>query len=320
MKNLYIDTNIYLTFFHYSSNDLEELRKLINLIEKKEIKLFLPEQTENEFIRNRDSKIADALKNFKEDKLNNNFPQFCKDYSEYTELKKTIVTFINLKKNFLQKLEKDIYEYNLKADTIIRDLFSVANIYSVDDDILTKGRIRFDLGNPPGKKKSYGDAINWESLLKYVPIKEDIYFISDDKDYYSEVNKNNFDIFLIKEWEKEKESNVIYYKKISEFFDNNYPDINIKTENVKEEIINNLRNSSNFVSTHAYIAELSNYDSLTVEQLNDLAIALYSNSQIWQIREDNDIKEYAKKMFENNLDKLHIDNKKRLLFKYDYLK
>lgn len=31
-RNLYIDTNVYLTFFHFSNEDLKELKKLINLI------------------------------------------------------------------------------------------------------------------------------------------------------------------------------------------------------------------------------------------------------------------------------------------------
>ena len=56
MLNLYIDTNAYLSFFHLTSDDLEELKKLELLIETtREIQLHLPEQTYDEFNRNRDT-------------------------------------------------------------------------------------------------------------------------------------------------------------------------------------------------------------------------------------------------------------------------
>ncbi|WP_168928006.1 PIN domain-containing protein, partial [Chitinophaga terrae (ex Kim and Jung 2007)] len=73
MIHLYIDTNAYLTFYHMSSDDLEELKKLDVLIKDKRIKLYLPQQTIDEFRRNREVKIADALKRFKEEKLTNQF-------------------------------------------------------------------------------------------------------------------------------------------------------------------------------------------------------------------------------------------------------
>jgi PIN domain len=67
--NLFIDTNIYLTFYHYSSDDLEELKKLAVAIKSGEITLYSTQQIQDEFKRNRESKIADALKRFNEQKL-----------------------------------------------------------------------------------------------------------------------------------------------------------------------------------------------------------------------------------------------------------
>ena len=57
---IFIDTNVYLKFYHYSNDELEELRKLIVLIEQGEILLYVPSQVFNEFTRNREVKIADA--------------------------------------------------------------------------------------------------------------------------------------------------------------------------------------------------------------------------------------------------------------------
>ena len=51
MINLFIDTNIFLSFYHLTSEDLEELKKLFVLIDKNEIQLFLPTQVRNELER-----------------------------------------------------------------------------------------------------------------------------------------------------------------------------------------------------------------------------------------------------------------------------
>lgn len=93
MVNIFIDTNILLTFFHFSNDDLEELRKLIAVISMPENRLFYTSQVLDEFNRNRENKIADALKKFKEKKLENQFPQICKEYPEYEEMRAAIKTF-----------------------------------------------------------------------------------------------------------------------------------------------------------------------------------------------------------------------------------
>jgi predicted nucleic acid-binding protein len=81
--NLFIDTNVLLSFYHYSSDDLEELQKLTVLISEGQVTLILPEQVVSEFRRNREAKIADALKRFTAERLNDQFPQITKDYDEY---------------------------------------------------------------------------------------------------------------------------------------------------------------------------------------------------------------------------------------------
>ena len=104
MIHLFIDTNIFLNFFHYSNDDLEELRKLVSLLENGEIKLYLPEQVKHEFYRNREVKISDALKKFSEAKINDSFPQFCKEYEGYKQLKKTIAEYNEGKKKLLERM------------------------------------------------------------------------------------------------------------------------------------------------------------------------------------------------------------------------
>jgi predicted nucleic acid-binding protein len=66
MITLFVDTNILLSFYHLTSEDLEELRKLVALIDTGKIKLVLTEQVKDEFKRNRSAKIADAMKKLQE--------------------------------------------------------------------------------------------------------------------------------------------------------------------------------------------------------------------------------------------------------------
>ena len=160
MKHLYIDTNTYLSFFHLTNDEIEELKKLHLLLTQGQITLHLPEQTSDEFYRNRDVKITDALKRYREEKLSNQFPQFCKDYLEYSKIRDSIKEFELNKQHLHEKLLIDIEGNKLAADKLIAVLFKKAKTYRIDEDLLKISKFRFDLGRPPGKNKSYGDAVN----------------------------------------------------------------------------------------------------------------------------------------------------------------
>ncbi len=47
--NIFIDTNIFLSFFHFSSDDLEELKKLAVFLRRGKVRLWLPEQVVRNF-------------------------------------------------------------------------------------------------------------------------------------------------------------------------------------------------------------------------------------------------------------------------------
>ena len=86
IKNLFIDTNIWLSLFHYTNDDLEQLGKLRALVGT-DIRLFIPEQIYNEVYRNRENKIKDALYQF--EKFSLSFPAFFKNYEEYDDFSKS---------------------------------------------------------------------------------------------------------------------------------------------------------------------------------------------------------------------------------------
>lgn len=301
-NSLYLDTNIYLSFYHLTNDDIEELRKLLLLVKSKELILYLPIQTKDEFYRNRDSKISDGLKKFNENKLNKIFPQIVKDYSEeYKLMKDSIKSFEKSKQQIIEKLREDVVNENLNADKIIQDLFKVATEIENTTELIEKAKNRFEFGNPPGKKGSYGDALNWESLLSTVEVFDNFFFISDDGDYFSEFDKNLFNSFLTKEWnDKMPLTDFKSYKSLSGFLKDNYPNISIESEKRKDNLILELQSSRNFATSRAVLYKLSEYNDFTKKQLNDIFEAATSNSQIYWIGTDQDINEILLKILKGN--------------------
>jgi|JI6StandDraft_1071083.scaffolds.fasta_scaffold03563_6 predicted nucleic acid-binding protein len=288
---IFIDTNVYLKFYHYSNDELEELRKLIVLIEQGEILLYVPSQVFNEFTRNREVKIADALKTFKEDKLNNSFPIFLKEYPEYELMKKAIAEYQKNKRIVLENIKIAIESNSLKADEIIKELFEKAEIIEANESLINSAKVRFDLGNPPGKNNSYGDALNWETLLQDTSIDKDLIFISDDKDYFSEIDNAKFNKYLEREWENRKNSKIIFFKSISEFFKSKYPNIKLASDLQKDVYIEHLQNSNTFRDSRYNLHKLSKFNDFTSDQINSIFFQTFSNTQLYWISEDEDINE-----------------------------
>jgi predicted nucleic acid-binding protein len=286
---LFVDTNVLLSFYHFTSDELEELKKLVVLLEQKKVQLHVPDQVVSEFQRNREAKIADALKRLREQVVNLQFPQICKDYDEYDSLRKLQELFEARHATLLNKLSEDVKHYALKADQIIAQLIELSNRIACSAQIIGDARQRVDLGNPPGKKGALGDAVNWEALLSGVPDKRDLHFITDDKDYVSPLDDEAFNGFLLEEWGKRKKSGLIFYKRLSGFFKEHFPEIKFAAELEKELLIEALAHSGTFARTHAVIAKLSKYADFTPDQISAIVAASITNSQISSIIGDDDV-------------------------------
>ncbi len=310
--NLFIDTNILLSFYHLTNDDLEELRKLSALINSNKINLLLPKQVVNEFKRNRENKIQDSLKRLKDVKIKPQYPQICKDYPEYAELRKIQNKFSKKHSDIINKLGNDIKYHKLKADVIIEELFRNSRIIDYNETIIEKAKLRVSLGNPPGKNGSLGDAINWETVLEKVDIFEDLYFIADDKDYYSLLDENCIKSYLNTEWEEEKKSTIHFYRRLSSFFKMHFPEIKLASEVEKGLLLKELRESNSFIQTHSIVEKLSLYSDFTVSQADDLIRAALLNNQINWIITDSDVKKLLESCISGKEDQLDENNLKRV--------
>ena len=285
-KNLFIDANVWLSLFHFSSDDLEQFSKLQSLIGS-DIVLYIPEQISHEVRRNRENKLKDALDKF--EKFNMQFPAFCKSYPEYEAFAKDYGSLKVRHKDWLQKLKSDIVSQNLSADIVIKGFFASIDFIQTTDEVVQRAIRRYNVGNPPGKDNKYGDAINWETLLASVPDGEDLYFISNDNDYSSSIDVKRFHPYLMEEWQQKKNSKIIYFKSLVEFLSEHIKDIKLRAEQQKEITIKSFSQSKSYYSTHNYIKQLSKYTNWSVPQIEELCAAAIENTQIHQIFGDDDV-------------------------------
>ncbi|MBR1533423.1 MAG: DUF4935 domain-containing protein [Ruminococcus sp.] len=311
MKYLFIDSNVWLTLYHFPKNDLSEFSKIKSFLGT-DITLILPRQVHDEIIRNRDAKIKDAIKDFKFQKIS--FPVFCKDYPEYDEImdiqKELQKKFITLE----QKIKSDINRRNLVADNTLKTFFHDVEIIPCDCYV-EKAYRRYRIGNPPGKDNKYGDAINWECLLDKVPDGHDLYIIADDKDYKSAHESDKFNLFLELEWKEKKNANVHFYTKLVDFLNQHYKDIKLVVEEQKEELIQRLARSGSFLDTHYIVGMLFDYSEWNESQIEKLCYIAETNEQVSRILSDIDVLTFYSKLL-GKLDyfKLQDSSTKRVMY------
>jgi predicted nucleic acid-binding protein len=281
MIYLFVDTNIFLDFYHFSNEDLDNLKDLSKLIEGKKVTIFIPEQIRHEFYRNREAKIHDAIKRLASNDLKSELPQICLGYSEIKDLKNAEKIFKEKKKHLIDKLNTDIKSKSLKADLVINSLFEHVGTLTTTNEILIAVKKRFDIGDPPGKDGSLGDAINWETLLMIVPQGQDIHFVSGDTDYISPINTNEFSDFLRQEWETIKKSKLNFYKSFNQFLKVTFPEVKITTEDIKNKKIEAFENSPDFDAARARLNELFRINEFSDEQIIRIVEASVTNNQIF---------------------------------------
>jgi len=306
--NLFIDTNVFLSFYHLTSDDLEELRKLSVLLEKGDINLFLTDQVFEEFKRNRENKIAEAIKKLKDQRLNLQFPQLCKDYVDYPLLRGFQQKYEAAHASLVKNIIEDVERKTLKADVIIEELFAKARRIETTGELVGQAHFRMNVGNPPGKNGSLGDAINWEALLKVVPHGEELVFVADDKDYYSPLDEDKPKEFLLWEWDFVKDANITFYRRLSLFFKEHFPSIKLASELEKDLLIRMLAASAAFTTTHSVIATLSKYAEFNASQINEIIDAVLSNNQISWIVCDADVFDFVTNIVDNHKEKIDESN------------
>lgn len=247
------------------------------------------------------------MKKLQEQKKKPQFPQICKDYVEYPEIRELQKEYDKKLSSLIKQVNDDIEARTLKADEKILELFDKAKTIDTSPEIIEKARFRMDVRNPPGKDGSLGDAINWEGLLAEVPYCEKLYIVADDKDYYSVLNENELKEFLVDEWNSVNNEEVAFYRRLSQFFKEHYPDIKLASELEKELAIKSLVNSGNFGSTHSAISKLKKYAEFNKSQANEMVQVGISNSQINWILSDQNVYDFYRPLLDNHKELIEVE-------------
>ena len=290
--HVFIDTNILLTFFHFTDEDLDSLHSVFATHEHGSATVHLTSQIKDEFRRNREGKIKDALKRFEQAKFKTQFPSFMKSYDEYNLIKKLEVELLKHKNSILQKVGEDIVEHKLVADKLLIDIFEKSEFKNTSNEIFESAQRRMLIGNPPGKNQSIGDAINWLILLKHVPKGKDIHIISSDGDFYSAIDDSRVHPFLQEEWREEKKSEVYVYRMLSKFLSEHFDGVAFSYDDGKIELIEDLADSASFSQTHAVISKLETHGYFSLKEVEKILDAANANSQVGWIVTDYDVSDF----------------------------
>ena len=295
--HLFIDTNILLNFFAYSKDDLDQLEKLINILETKVVKLYLTRQVVNEFYRNRENKLSEAFDTFRPT-TTPGCPRVMVGLPQYPAYEKALRDFKTSKAALTEAATAQAEARALLADQLFIRLLEQTNVIEISSEAYQAADRRARLGNPPGKGgNTIGDELNWELLLESLPEGSDLHVVTKDGDYASKFAPSSAKVFLQDEWKQRKQGTLYLHEQISQFFKNNYPDEDFSLEIEKRDSIDNLVKSSNFASTHAAIASLMPYvPFLTAEEALEVVQGALANSQISWIVDDSDVQEFLGQM------------------------
>lgn len=220
MHKVFVNTNALLGIYVYSSDDLTQLKKLADEIQSARISLFLTDQVMFEFERNRAVKLKETLKQFEGSKEVSAFPDIVKQHPSFASLNAAAEEFRTKKALVTQQVKRDIFERKLPADLVLEEIKHHTEISPATQLDLEAAELRMKRGNPPGKPGSFGDAINWEMLLRMCARPTDLHFVTQDSDFLSPLDsdKETFNEFLEREWSTQNGGKVYVFKTLRSLF------------------------------------------------------------------------------------------------------
>jgi predicted nucleic acid-binding protein len=300
--HLFIDTNAFLSFFAYTKDDVEQLKKLASLIKTEQVRLYFTEQVRDEFYRNREKKLSESISQFEKNLISIGIPRFMAEYPQVDDYLRAANAAMKSKDEAVQRAKKEAGQVRLAADVLFREVVSAAHVKKMRQADYEAATRRMRRGNPPGKEGSLGDRINWEMLLRIVPEGNDLQPVSKDGDFVSPLDPTAPNFFLSSEWRK-KRAELFLHAELKPFLTQHFPKIQFAVDVEKRIAIDALKHSGNFANTHAAIAQLTPFaDALTPDEVDELLEAASTNSQVAWVSCDPDVKGFYEPLLESQRD------------------
>jgi hypothetical protein len=311
--HVFIDTNILLNFFHYSKDDLDALNDVFATHRYGSATVHLTEQVCNEFRRNREARIKDAINKFEKARFAPQFPYFLRGYEEYGAIRALAAELEKRRASLLEKITRDVAENALVADKLIGQILKTSTIALVSKEVYESAVMRVALGNPPGKNRNLGDSVNWLILKQGVPQGEDIHVISEDGDFYSLLDEERAHPFLAEEWRADKKGSLYVYRTLTKFMGQHFDGVAFSYDKEKDALMESLRGTGSFAGTHAIIAKLSEYPYFSRKEIERILDAASENTQFGWITTDYDVSDFLNRVAVPHLEKLTSDEHKKIL-------
>jgi predicted nucleic acid-binding protein len=312
VKTLFVDTNIFLSLYAFSDDDIEQFRSLFVLAQEGEIDFLLSQQVIDEFWRNREAKIAESLQPLKSS-INLRMPAPFRELPEAAALVVAQKDFEACRKTLVEEFVGKAASHELNADELIKEIFAKSTVIKVTAEILESAEHRVTLGNPPGKSGSYGDAINWECILANLGVLDDLCFVSRGKDYASRLHAGEFNEFLKQELMNDQLSSIYFFDSLRAFMNSEFAGVEIDAFTEAYEAVQVLEASGSFAATHAAISNLTACSGFSVKQAKRLIVVAEENSQVGAILGDSDVSGFYEKLFSDHKESLDKPWWKRLI-------
>lgn len=315
--HVFIDTNIFLSFFAYTNDDIEELKKLVGLIKNDKIDLYLTKQACREFDRNREAKIVQALGEFGKIVLPG-LPRLMAHYPKGGAYSKVVKELRKIHNDLVVKAKADALGEEFPADRLFAAIMSAEEPIVEDTEDLAKARLRTERNDPPGKAGSFGDRLNWELLVAKTPEMTDMHIISKDGDFSSSIDATKPHPVLAKEWKNENGGTLYLHTELGAFIAAHFPDIKLATDIERRDAINALAASRSFASTHYAISKLISFvDLLAPPEIDELVEVATKNGQVGWIGKDPDVQEFFGKVISLRWEKYSAEQRKELAEMFD---
>ena len=303
--HVFIDSNVYLSFFAYPKADLSQPAQIPVLIKAKALILYITDQVCDEFVRNREAKIAECIDSFSKAPLSAKVPLVLDSFDEATNFKAACRAAERNRNKLIQDFRRLAIQKELNADIVIKSIFESAVKLPTTEKLYLAALQRQRKGNPPGKKDSLGDQLNWECLLINCPEKTTLHVVSTDSDFRSVLTKTDVKEFIGEEWQTKKNAKLLLYDDIGIFLGSVDEKIKLATHGMKESRISNLVDSGSFASTHKAISELEQViPLLTDQEIEILAHGAVNNDQISWISGDKDVMDFYQRILKDRLEQL----------------
>ncbi len=291
--HIFIDANVYLSFYEQSQDALVELAKLAAVIKGGQATLWLPDQVKREFWKNREGSISSTMDEFGKGISLGAIPRLVREDPEFGALTDLISAANKKRAEIISRVQQAVISENTLADKEVRSLFSVAQEINTGGEIFAEAHERALRHTPPGKQDGIGDRLSWVALLKCLPKNAELHIISADKDFASEGDSEIIKAYLRTEWANKNQGTVKLWKRASQFLAAHYPEAANAIEVERVLMIESLEQSPNFATTHTVVAQFSDISHLSKPLADRLGNAILGNSQVSWLLGDEDVKEFT---------------------------